>query len=224
MQAHGLIETRGLVPAIEGADVMLKTAQVELVGRNFVGAGLVTITVTGDVGAVKAAVEAGVTAIEKMGHLSLVAHHVIPRPHQEIESMVGEWANPVEEQPIPAAAQVKYGFLPDPDPTPKIIDPLPNQDAQTETEPAEPAKAREESIESGQIMLTQLRKARVDAFVQEFGLARSMDVLKTITVVKLRNLAREYEELGLAGRAISKAGKDLLIRKLKGYYEQEIQK
>ncbi|MCB8817785.1 BMC domain-containing protein [Desulfosporosinus shakirovi] len=189
MQALGLIETHGLIPAIECADVMLKTAQVELLGKTFVGAGLVTITVTGDVGAVKAAVEAGVTAVEKIGPLSLVSHHVIPRPHQEIESMV---------------------------------DPLPNKD--TAIESTEPAKTRQESIESAQIILNQLCKERVDAFVQEFGLEKGLDFLRTITVVKLRNLAREYKELGIAGRAISKADKDLLIQKLTGYYEQEIQK
>ncbi|MCO1603628.1 BMC domain-containing protein [Desulfosporosinus nitroreducens] len=222
MQALGLIETHGLLPAIECADVMLKTAQVELLGKTFVGAGLVTITITGDVGAVKAAVEAGVTAVEKIGPLSLVSHHVIPRPHQEIESMVGEKANPVEEQPIPVATQEKSSFLSDADPTANIIVPLPNQD--TATESTEPAKTRHESIESAQIVLNQLCKERVDAFVKEFGLEKSLDVLRTITVVKLRNLAREYKELGIAGRAISKADKDLLIQKLKGYYEQEIQR
>ena len=221
MQALGLIETRGLLPAIECADVMLKTAQVEFVGRTFVGAGLVTVTVTGDVGAVKAAVEAGVTAVEKLGHLSLVSHHVIPRPHQEIESIVGERANPVEEPPIPVPTPEKSGFLPDSDPTTKIINPSPTQD--TETELTEPAKTRQESIESAKIMLNQLCKERVDAFVQEFGLEKSEDVLRMLTVVKLRNLAREYHELGIAGRAISKADKDSIIQKLKGYYERKSQ-
>lgn len=88
MQALGLIETRGLVPAIEAADVMLKTAQVELVERTFVGGGLVTIAVTGEVGAVKVAVEAAAAAVDRFGPPALISQHVIARPHQDIDGMV----------------------------------------------------------------------------------------------------------------------------------------
>lgn len=202
MQALGLIETLGLLPAIECADVMLKTVQVDLVERTFVGGGLVTIVVTGDVGAVKAAVEAGATAVEKIGHWSLVSQHIIPRPHHEIENMFVVRENPVEELPSSVPPQEK-----------KIL----NQD--TATESTEPDKATKESIKPAQLMLKQLRKEEVDAFVQEFGLEKSVDILKSLSVVKLRNLAREYKELGIAGRAISKANRELLIRKLKGYYQ-----
>ena len=81
-QALGLVETRGLVAAIEAADSMLKAAHVELVGSERIGSGLVTIMVQGDVGAVKAAVEAGASAASKLGEL--IAMHVIPRPHAEV--------------------------------------------------------------------------------------------------------------------------------------------
>ncbi|MHB8073971.1 BMC domain-containing protein [Desulfosporosinus fructosivorans] len=188
MQALGLIETRGFLPAIECADVMLKTTQVELLGRTFVGGGLVTIAVTGDVGAVKAAVEAGVTAVEKIGDLLLVSQHVIPRPHPEIESMI------------------------------VVREPIANQDTTTGTEAAMPTL---ESTKSEQIMLSQTRKEEVDALVEELGLEKSVDILKSLSVVKLRNLAREYKDLGVAGRAISKANKEMLIQTLKGYYERE---
>jgi len=218
MQALGLIETHGLLPAIECADVMLKTAQVELVGKTLVGGGLVTITVTGDVGAVKAAVEAGATAVEKIGHLSLISRHVIPRPHPELESMLLEGANPIGEQPSPVPQLEKSSILPDLDPTTKENEPLANQGIPTER--IEKAKPLKESTKSEQIMLKQLRKEGVDAFVQEYGLEKSLNVLKTLSVVKLRNLARDYKELGLVGRAISKANKDLLIQKLKGFYER----
>lgn len=87
MNAIGLIETKGLIPAIEAADIMLKTAQVELVERSFVGGGLVSITVTGDVGAVKAAVDAGVIAVQQINQDCLKIHHVIPRPHNEVRSL-----------------------------------------------------------------------------------------------------------------------------------------
>jgi microcompartment protein CcmL/EutN len=218
MQALGLIETRGLLPAIACANVMLKTAQVELVGRTFVGGGLVTITVTGDVGAVTAAVEAGRAAVEKIGSLSLIAQHVIPRPHHDIESMVIVSVNPAEAQAIPALQQEPASVLPGSDPVSDINDPLPSQD--TATESTEPVKTTPESTNAVQITLKQLHKEGVDAFVQEFGFEKSVNALKLLSVVKLRNLAREYKELGIEGRAISKANKDLLIQKLKGYYER----
>ena len=80
--ALGLIETRGLVAAIEAADVMVKAANVTLVGRESIGGGYVTVVVTGDVGAVKAATEAGSETASTVG--DLVSVHVIPRPHNEL--------------------------------------------------------------------------------------------------------------------------------------------
>ncbi|CYW41443.1 TPA: BMC domain-containing protein [Streptococcus suis] len=81
--ALGMIETRGLVGAIEAADAMVKAANVTLVGKEQVGGGLVTVLVRGDVGAVKAATDAGAAAAENVGEL--VSVHVIPRPHSEVE-------------------------------------------------------------------------------------------------------------------------------------------
>jgi len=82
-EALGLIETRGLVGSIEAADAMVKAAQVELIGKVQVGGGLVTVMVRGDVGAVKAATDAGAAAAEKVGEL--ISVHVIPRPHSDVE-------------------------------------------------------------------------------------------------------------------------------------------
>ncbi len=85
-EALGMIETRGLVASIEAADSMVKAANVRLTGNVQIGGGLVTIMVRGDVGAVKAAVDAGKVAAEKVGEL--VSLHVIPRPHDEIEDFL----------------------------------------------------------------------------------------------------------------------------------------
>lgn len=84
--ALGLIETKGLVGAIEAADAMVKAANVTLIGKEFVGGGLVTVMVRGDVGAVKAATDAGAAAAQRVGELLSV--HVIPRPHAEVETIV----------------------------------------------------------------------------------------------------------------------------------------
>jgi ethanolamine utilization protein EutM len=85
-EALGMIETKGLVGAIEAADAMVKAANVTLVGKEQIGGGYVTVMVRGDVGAVKAAVDAGAVAAKEVGEL--VSVHVIPRPHQEIERIL----------------------------------------------------------------------------------------------------------------------------------------
>lgn len=85
-EALGMIETRGLVAAIEASDAMVKAADVHLVGTEKIGSGLVTILVRGDVGAVKAATDAGAEAAARLGEL--VAVHVIPRPHQDVEKIL----------------------------------------------------------------------------------------------------------------------------------------
>ena len=85
-EALGMVETRGLTAAIEAADAMTKAAEVALVGTEKIGSGLVTVMVRGDVGAVKAAVESGSAAASRLGEL--VATHVIPRPHTDVEKIL----------------------------------------------------------------------------------------------------------------------------------------
>ena len=84
--ALGMIETKGLIGAVEAADAMVKTANVVLVGKEYIGAGYVTVMVRGDVGAVKAATDAGAAAARRVGEL--VSVHVIPHPHTEVEKML----------------------------------------------------------------------------------------------------------------------------------------
>ena len=86
LEALGMVETRGLVGSIEAADTMVKAANVVLIGKEYIGAGYVTIMVRGDVGAVKAATDAGAAAARRVGEL--VSVHVIPRPHTEVEKVL----------------------------------------------------------------------------------------------------------------------------------------
>lgn len=85
-EALGMVETKGLIGSIEAADAMVKAANVTLVGKEHVGGGIVTVMVRGDVGAVKAATDAGATAAQRVGELLSV--HVIPRPHTEVEAIL----------------------------------------------------------------------------------------------------------------------------------------
>lgn len=88
--AIGMIETRGLVGSIEAADAMVKAANVVLLGEERIGGGFVTVIIEGDVGAVKAAVDAGAAAAKRVGEL--ISVHVIPRPHQELEKVLPQKA------------------------------------------------------------------------------------------------------------------------------------
>ena len=85
-EALGMVETKGLVGAIEAADAMAKAANVVLVGTEKIGSGLVTVMVRGDVGAVKASVDAGAAAAERVG--TVIFTHVIPRPHRDVEAIL----------------------------------------------------------------------------------------------------------------------------------------
>ena len=96
MQALGFIETRGLVAAIESADAMLKAAEVHLVERTFVKGGIVTITITGDIAACKASVDAAAAAVTRMGG-TILSTHVIPRPHESLDGLVIGPAAPCKE-------------------------------------------------------------------------------------------------------------------------------
>ena len=86
LEALGMIETRGLVAAIEAADAMVKAANVTLIGTEKIGSGLVSVMIRGDVGAVKAATEAGSNAAQNLGEI--IAVHVIPRPHSDVEKIL----------------------------------------------------------------------------------------------------------------------------------------
>ncbi len=85
-EALGMIETKGLIASIEAADAMTKSANVTLIGYEKIGSGLVTTLVRGDVGAVKAAVDAGAAAAEKVG--TVISKHIIPRPHTDVEKIL----------------------------------------------------------------------------------------------------------------------------------------
>lgn len=197
MQALGLIETRGLIVAVESADAMLKAADVSLLEKTYVGGGLVSITVTGEVAAVTAAVDAGVAAVRQINSELLVSQHVIPRPHEELAGLVVS-AKPQVDEKIQTNQSMKV------EPEAEAI--------------VEKVEVEEKTSISLEMDLGVINKNTVDLIVLESGLDEAFEVLNNLKVTKLRNLAREYKEIGIAGRKISKADKKTLLAELKKYY------
>ena len=211
MKALGLIETRGLLAAIESADTMLKSANVSIFDKTYVGGGLVSVAVTGDVGAVKVAVEAGVAAVKRLDSSLLVSEHVIPRPHEELDSIIG----------------IKN--------TTMDIDDLNNNDNDTENiqeisndtgesnvtidNPVDENSKDENNADSSEIDLKNLQKETVDKLVKDNGIEKAIEVLNKLKLIKLRNLARQYDDLKITDEVISKASKKLLITKIRAYYK-----
>ncbi|GAA0076534.1 BMC domain-containing protein [Clostridium sp. CTA-5] len=210
MQALGLIETRGLIAAIEGADIMLKSANVSFLEKTYVGGGLVSVAVTGDVGAVKAAVEAGVVAIKKLDSTLLVSDHVIPRPHEELNSIIGlkeplkESKSLLDTKDFNNVTNKKEDYI---EQTLKEID-LKQDDSLSNN--------IEYKLE---LDLDNIKKSDVDDLVNTKGIDETIKILSKLKVSKLRALANQYDDFKVTGGKISKASKKLLIREFKTYYE-----
>ncbi|MHB9945420.1 propanediol utilization protein [Clostridium botulinum] len=261
MQALGLIETKGLLAAVEAADTMVKSADVSIIEKTYVGGGLVTISVTGDVGAVKASIEAGVAAVKKLDEGFLVSEHVIPRPHEELESIIGPNTPPEDPSSNDNTENVE-----DADDTEAVekaedTEKVENTKAVDSVEDTESVEVTKDIVDAKNVENTKkaetvkdvdntehvdtknnikenqhgldgdldklhklnlenLHKEDVDNLIRKNGIEKTILILAKLKVVKLRNLAREYKDLGIAGRTISKAGKNLLINKFKLYYEK----
>lgn len=194
MEALGMIETKGLLAAIESADVMLKAAEVRLLEKVLVGGGLVTITVTGDVAAVKSSIDAAAAAVSRLGSELLVSQHVIPRPHVELGETIVSSVPLIEQK---------------------------EQEAETEIEPIEEVTELQETEvfqDTESVETSEMHKADMDQLVAEQGIEKAVEIIASCKVVKLRNLAREYDNFGIAGREISKANKTELLEEFKKYY------
>lgn len=188
MKALGMIETRGLVASIEAADAMVKAANVTLTCKEHVGGGLVTVMVRGDVGAVKAAVDAGAAAAERVGEL--VSVHVIPRPHEELEGILTTPA-PVTPTPKPPKEPEKVQ-------QPPVSEP-PASQPEPEPEPEAPAEEKAEEGES--LQLADLTD----------------EVLEAMPVVKLRSVARSVGLDTMTRKEIRFAKKEELVAAIRAF-------
>jgi len=192
MNALGMIETRGLVASIEAADAMVKAASVTLISKTHVGGGLVTVMVEGDVGAVKAATDAGAAAAERVGEL--ISVHVIPRPAADIAHILDRRPEPKPEpEPEPPA--------PEPEPEPEVPGHEPEEAAHTEEMKEEqPEEAPAEKMDLSEL---------------------TPEALGKMTVAKLRIVARELGTTGMSRRDIRFAKKEDLIERITKALGQE---
>lgn len=198
MKALGMIETRGLVAAIEAADAMVKAANVSLQCKEHVGGGLVTVMVRGDVGAVKAATDAGAAA-ERVGEL--ISVHVIPRPHGEVEEILGELPPPdAAPQPEPPVEE------PQPEPEPE---PEPEQPPQPIAPPEPPAAVVPPEPEPQPESQSGPRQAAPDGGIP------TDEELEAMPVVQLRVLARSLNVEGMSRREIRDAKKEPLLAEIR---------
>lgn len=214
MQALGFIETRGLIAAIEGADAMLKAAEVRLVERTFVKGGIVTITVTGDVAACRASVDAAASAVARMGG-TILSTHVIPRPHESLDgSMIGS-VDPVWEQEEIENTEDKLeeeAFEEEP------------ETADEETSKEEPEAAGEEKPDQNpesEAKKAGANRAYVESTVETDGIDKVISVLKRSRTAEIREmLLGEYPETNLSSESAANMTKREMLDWLKDFYTE----
>ncbi len=214
MQALGFIETRGLIAAIEGADAMLKAAEVRLVERTFVKGGIVTITVTGDVAACRASVDAAASAVARMGG-TILSIHVIPRPHESLDgSMIGS-VDPVWEQEEIENTEDKLeeeAFEEEP------------ETADEETSKEEPEAAGEEKPDQNpesEAKKAGANRAYVESTVETDGIDKAISVLKRSRTAEIKEmLLGEYPETNLNSESAANMTKREMLDWLKDFYTE----
>lgn len=214
MQALGFIETRGLIAAIESADAMLKAAEVRLVERTFVKGGIVTITVTGDVAACRASVDAAASAVARMGG-TILSTHVIPRPHESLDgSMIGS-VDPVWEQEEIENTEDKLeeeAFEEEP------------ETADEETSKEEPEAAGEEKPDQNpesEAKKAGANRAYVESTVETDGIDKAISVLKRSRTAEIREmLLGEYPETNLSSESAANMTKREMLDWLKDFYTE----
>ncbi|MGG7077000.1 BMC domain-containing protein [Clostridium sardiniense] len=228
MQAIGMIETKGLLATIEAADAMVKSANVNILEKVYIGGGYVSVTVTGDVGAVKSAVDAGVSAVNRLGDNILVSQHVIARPHYDLESIM-ETKPAIErlEEAIEEAIEEKVLC--------EIVEES-IEEAISETVDEAVEETLEESIDEeiinegseevqvleilDKVIDLDMTKEELDKLVEEKGLDEAFKILEDLKVSKIRKLAKEFKDLDITSKTISKEDKGALLNRLRNHYKK----
>lgn len=190
MTALGFIETKGLLAAIEGADAMLKAADVRLVEKNFVGGGLVSVTIAGEVASVRAAVDAAIAAIANIGGATLVSEHVIARPDEGVARIIA--TQPVQDEVEQAPIEQEQP-----------------SEAKTTSAPVQPEAPKPAPAERKVEAAPKAKPARHD-----------ISQLKKMKVPRLRQVARSLGNLSMARDEIKSAKKKDLIEAIMNAYRK----
>ncbi|MBS6006983.1 MAG: BMC domain-containing protein [Clostridium baratii] len=216
MQAIGMIETKGLLATIEAADAMVKSANVNILEKVYIGGGYVSVTVTGDVGAVKSAVDAGVSAVNRLGNNILVSHHVIARPHYDLESIM---------ETKPAIERVEEAI------EKKVLCEIVEEATSKNVDETVEESISEEIINEGseevqvlevldKVIDLDITKEELDKLVEEKGLDEAFKILNDLKVSKIRKLAKEFKNLDVTSKTISKEDKGSLLNRLRNHYKK----
>ena len=224
-KALGMVETRGLVASIEAADAMVKAAKVTLIGKERAQAGLITIMVVGDTAAVKAAVDAGAAAAQRIGEL--VSTHVIPRPDDQLSSIIPggdsekvgskEKPKPVRET-LAVKKEKPVKEKKSTEPSKKI---LPEIEIEEEIEIKETGstidRLRKEALGKEDTKEKKEEKPKSKKTKSDVESTLPMEELEVLNVHQLRRLARSTEGFPIQGREISRANRGLLLDYFKSF-------
>ncbi len=196
MNALGFIETTGLIAAIEAADVMVKSANVSLVKKEYVGKGLVTVVIEGDVGAVSCAIDAGVEAVKTLGN-ELFAYNVIPSPAQELSIFVNEKEENIEENL-------------------DIVESISASTKENIISNLEENISGKKDIEDKDIDLYTINnKEDLDRLVEKYGIETCTNMLEKLANRQLKKIIGEHDE----NIALNKANKKQLISLIEEFYK-----
>lgn len=198
--ALGLIETKGLIGAIEAADAMVKAAQVKLVSKERAGGALINIRVVGEVAAVKSAVDAGAAAAQRVGEL--VSAHVIPRPDDQMDVILDDLKSDDEKKTVYSKGEEELILTEPSEPDNFILESDSDEETEISSEPEEKEEPEHEEENTSE------SEEEQSLFSSEIP---TVEELEKLNVHQLRHLARGFENFPIKGREISKANRTVLI-------------
>lgn len=199
-QALGMIETKGLIAAIEAGDVMLKTAEVQLVSKEKVGGGLTMITIAGDVGAVKTAVDAGASAVRYLGENQLFSSHVIARPAEDLDHLIEDKA---KEQAVPRMESSEEIV--------ETLEPVKEIDAiLIEVADHLDEESKKDLIEESE-MIQQLKNGQSQPLRNH---------LMNLKVAELREMAKSHSDFTISRKDLYRTSKENLIEAFIDYFNE----
>lgn len=222
MQAIGMIETKGLLAAIESADSMTKSANVQILEKVYVGGGLVTIIVNGDVGAVRTAVDAGVAAVKTLGEEFLISEHIIPRPHEDLKAIMEFGQKKEEIKENITDVEVKEQILEKEIVVEKIEEIESEDEIFSDSLEADSQVENLEIVEEEKIEIAieekKFTRKDIEEYLRENKKEEIISKLNILKISELRKLLKEYQELNLSNRTISKLNKENLINRILEFY------